>query len=62
MEAKKITKKEFISLLSEKESALIGSCYSKNELHTRTSEAIETFKPDFHKWNLEKSQRYRRTR
>ena len=46
MEAKKITKKEFISLLLEKESALIGSCYSKNELHTRTSEAVKTFKPD----------------
>ena len=46
MEAKKITKKEFISILCKKESALIGSCFSKNELHTKTCEAVKTFKPD----------------
>lgn len=54
MKATKITKKEFISLLTSKESALIGSCFSKNELHTRTSEAIETFKPDFSQMEFRK--------
>lgn len=62
MKATKITKKEFISLLTSKESALIGAYFSGHELHTKTSEAIETFKPDFCKWNLEKSQKYRQMR
>lgn len=54
MKATKITKKEFISLLTSKESALIGACFSKQELHTKTSEAIETFKPDFSQMEFRK--------
>lgn len=54
MKATKITKKEFISLLTSKESALIGACFSEHELHTKTSKAIETFKPDFSQMEFRK--------